>query len=377
MSSEVIVNINDIKKAVYFISNLTQMQGNRPMRGALNSKGDYMGGIFDRWINIIPEGVVFNKIILPKIANKKDVKVITDYYDYDPKQVGIAPDVIGISVNKKAIPFVKFNEKWIPVEGKPQIEVKTFKKNQKMVSLRNQGYDNKYLVLAETNFRVDYLVPLINEEIYSDDIYNELYMNDDIFIISNENQMIAQSRKIDIGRKDIGTISLLGITTANEFMNISTKCDAGESVEYFAEVEENQSKRSINGSVGMLKDYCSITNTGLFKVNNNWYDKVDSDGMTYKYNKKIKTLDFFVSNINAIEILKICKSKIIIKVHNDCIWEDTNLKKDKIYNILIKDLDRSGSTGEEYFLLKTSISKLKNEEDRVLAVLRKIVDNNG
>ena len=63
MNSEVIVNIEDIKKAVYFISNLTQMQGNRPMRGALNSKGDYMGGIFDRWINIIPEGVIFNKII--------------------------------------------------------------------------------------------------------------------------------------------------------------------------------------------------------------------------------------------------------------------------------------------------------------------------
>ena len=60
MNSEVIVNIEDIKKAVYFISNLTQMQGNRPMRGALNSKGDYMGGIFDRWINIIPEGVIFN-----------------------------------------------------------------------------------------------------------------------------------------------------------------------------------------------------------------------------------------------------------------------------------------------------------------------------
>lgn len=38
MNSEVIVNIDDIKKAVYFISNLTQMQGTRPMRGALNSK---------------------------------------------------------------------------------------------------------------------------------------------------------------------------------------------------------------------------------------------------------------------------------------------------------------------------------------------------
>lgn len=376
MNSEVIVNIHDIKKAVYFISNLTQMQGTRPMRGALNSKGDYMGGIFDRWINIIPESVVFNKIILPKISGEKDVKVITDYYDYDPKQVGIAPDVIGVSVNKKAIPFVKFDERWIPVNGKPQIEVKTFKKNQKMVSLRNQGYDNKYLVLAETNFRVDYLVPLINEEIYSDDIYNELYMNDDIFIVSNENQMITQSRKIDIERKDIGTISLLGITTANELMNMATKCPAGVSVEYFSEIEENQSKRSITSSVGMLKEYGSITEDGLFKMNNNWYDKIDLDGMTYKYNKKIKTLNFFVSDIEAIEILKICKSKMIIRVHKNCIWEDTNLEAGKIYNIIIKDLDRSGAKGEEYFLLKTSIPKLKNEENKLLSELKQIIDNN-
>lgn len=128
MKSKIIVNIDDIKKTVYFISNLTQMQGTRPMQGTLSSKGDYMGGIFDRWINIIPESVVFNKIILPRISDKKDVKVITDYYDYDPKKVGIAPDVIGISVNNKAIPFVKFNERWIPETGKPQIEVKTFKK---------------------------------------------------------------------------------------------------------------------------------------------------------------------------------------------------------------------------------------------------------
>lgn len=376
MSSEVIVNIEDIKKAVYFISNLTQMQENRPMRGALNSKGDYMGGIFDRWINIIPEGVVFNKIILPKIAGKKDVKVITDYYDYDPKQVGIAPDVIGINVNKKPVPFVKFNEKWIPVEGKPQIEVKTFKKNQKMVSLRNQGYDNKYLVLAETNFRIDYIVPLIKDEIYSKEVYEELYMNDDVFIISNENQLIAQSRKINVERKDIGTISLLGITTADEFMNISTKCDAGVSVEYFAEIEENENKRRINSSVGNLKDYCTVTENGLFKMNVNWYDNVDSDGMTYKYNKKIKILDFFVSDIEAIEILKICKSKMTIKVHKECIWEDTALEAGKIYNIIIKDLDRSGAKGEEYFLLKTSIRKLKNEENKLLSELKQVIDNN-
>lgn len=376
MNSEVIVNINDIKKTVYFISNLTQMQGTRPMRGALNSKGDYMGGIFDRWINIVPESVIFNKIILPKISNKKDVKVITDYYDYDPKKVGIAPDVIGVSVNKKAIPFVKFDERWIPVKGRPQVEVKTFKKNQKMVSLRNQGYDNKYLVLAETNFRVDYLVPLMNEAIYSDDIYNELYMNDDIFIISNKDQTIAQARKVNLERKDIGTVSLLRITTANDFMNIATKCSAGVSVEYFSEIEESQSRRNINCSVGMLKNYCSLTNNGLFRFNDNWYEKVDSDGMTYKYNKKLKTLDFYVSDIESIEVLKICKSKIIIKAHKNCIWEEANLEKGKVYNINIKNLDRSGATGEEYFLLKTSISELKNKEESLLSELKQIIDNN-
>ena len=36
MNSKIIVNIDDIKKTVYFISNLTQMQGTRPMQGTLS-----------------------------------------------------------------------------------------------------------------------------------------------------------------------------------------------------------------------------------------------------------------------------------------------------------------------------------------------------
>lgn len=376
MNSEIEVNIEDIKKAVYFITNLTQMQGDRPMQGALSSKADFMGGIFDRWINIIPESVIFDKIILPKIANKRDVKVITDYYDYNPKQVGIAPDVIGIMVDKRAIPFVKFDEGWFPVEGTPQIEVKTFKKSQKMVSLRNQRYDDKYLVLAETDFRVDYLVPLINKEVFSEDIYNELYMNDSIFIVSNKNELIAQPRKINIERQDIGTINLLGITTAKEFMDISTHCLSGVSVEYFSGVEINQSKRNITTSVGMLKDYCSINSNGLLKLKDNWYDRVDSEGMSYRDSKKTRALDFFVSNIDAIEILKKCKGKLIVKAHEDCIWEDTKLEAGKVYNIIIKTLDRSSSNGDEYFLLKTAISNLKNYEDKLLNELKQIIDSN-
>ena len=160
------INKNDILKSVYFITALTQNQHSASMQGALSSKGDLMGGIFDRWINTVPESLVFNNIILPDISGENDVEIICDFYLYDPRVAGIAPDVIGIKVNDKVIPFVVFNEKWSVVDGMPQIEVKTFKKPQKMISLRNQNYDEKILVMTESEFRIDYLLPLFSPDIF-------------------------------------------------------------------------------------------------------------------------------------------------------------------------------------------------------------------
>lgn len=90
------INKNDILKSVYFITAIIQKQTSSSMQGALSSKGDLMGGIFDRWINTIPESIIFNKIILPEIRNGQTSEIISDFYLYDPKTAGIAPDVIGI-----------------------------------------------------------------------------------------------------------------------------------------------------------------------------------------------------------------------------------------------------------------------------------------
>ena len=373
MNKEIIVNIDDIKKAVYFISNLTQMQGNRPMRGALSTKGDYMGVIFDRWINIIPEGVIFNKIFLPQVNTNKKISVITDYYDYDPKLVGIAPDVIGIEVDGKAIPFVEFNNKWIPIKGMPQIEVKTFKKNQKMVSLRNQNYDNKYLVLAETSFRIDYLIPLMNKDIFSDEVYDELYMNDDIFITNNSQEMVAQPRKVDLSRSDLGSIKLLKITSADNFMKMSIKCEQGVSVEYFTTIEEKRSRRIPNMKEERLSDYCELNINGLYSFNSKWYERIDEDGITYRRNKKMRTLDFYIDKIENVKVLKICKSKMVVEALENCIFGDSCLEKGKVYDIGIDFLDRSGSSGDEYFLLKTAVSKLYDEEENLLEIFNGII----
>lgn len=175
---------DDTLKSIYFIIKLTQDYGHA-MYGTLAGRSDLMGGIFDRWINVIPESIIFNLYIFPPIANGKNVEVISDYYIYDPNIVGIAPDVIGIRVDNKVIPFVQYNEHWQDVENMPQIEIKTFKKNQKMVSLRNQGYDKKYLIMIESEFRIDYLLPFFEKSLLNDDIYNEMMMDDKHFIISN------------------------------------------------------------------------------------------------------------------------------------------------------------------------------------------------
>jgi hypothetical protein len=64
-----------------------------------------------------------------------------------------------------------------------------------MVSLRNQGYDNKYLVMVETNLDSDYLLPFFEKTVLSDDVYNKLKMDDDIFIKKNDNNDLSSVYK--------------------------------------------------------------------------------------------------------------------------------------------------------------------------------------
>jgi len=177
----------DINQCVYFVCSMAQESQN-PMHGMSSSKSDYIGGIFDRWINIIPESLIFNKCILPlaiKKANvEKEVTVLSDFFKYDPNKVGIAPDVLGLQINKKIIPFVKYDDTkekkkfWIAQDECPQIEVKSFKEKQYMVSLRNQNYENKYLVMVETNLAIDYLLPYFNNSFIANDELMKLKMPD-------------------------------------------------------------------------------------------------------------------------------------------------------------------------------------------------------
>ncbi len=362
------IHKEDALKTFYFIVALTQNQGSNSMQGALSSKGDLIGGIFDRWINILPESVVFNKEILPNVANGNKVEVISDYYLYDPKTAGIAPDVIGIRVNGHAVPFAVHNQKWTSVPETPQIEVKTFKKNQKMISLRDQGYSSKYLVMTETDLRIDYLLPFFDKACFSNDIYLQMTMDDSVFLKGNIG--ISGISKINFSKDTLGSVALLKITDAGTFMECSNLCGAGESPQYINSISEGRLTGTTIKPPLPLSNFCTLNTNGFYEFNNNWYSDV------FK-NEHIKTLNFWSSGIDSIYIHKINKTSIYIISQNDTCINDFAICKNIPYKIDFQILDRSGSKGEEYFFSKSIVKAIPDKEKDLNLWLEMIIKNNA
>lgn len=377
------VSKRDIYKTIYFITALTQRQTSSSMQGALSSKGDLMGGIFDRWINTVPEGILFNKMILPSLNTNKEVETISDYYMYDPRIAGIAPDVIGLRINGKTVPFSIYNEHWTPVENAPQIEIKTFKKPQKMISLRNQSYDDKYLIMAESEFRIDYLLPFFDQSIFNKEIHDLMTMDDNAFIISNNENNIHGISEVDISNDIIGEITLLKITTAKEFMSSSTLCEGTVSVQRIGDIEKKTRQPSgilINQN---LSEFASKTDCGLYRFNENWYEGVTEDGIPfYTKNSKgtknrflFRTLDFYTDDISKIVVLKKSNSSMYLKTLGQVAFNEYELEKDAVYKVDFSILDRSSNDGEEYFMQKSLVSHIPDYEKTLLNKLAEIVEN--
>lgn len=374
----------DVLKSIYFICRLTQNQNGKAMSGALSSKKDYIGGIFDRWINIIPESIIFNKGILPELSCGSRVEVITDFYSYDPSvnKAGIAPDVIGIRVNDKVIPFAQFNEKWVPVQDKPQIEIKTFKKADYMVSLRNQEYDEKYLVMVQSDFRLDYLVPFFDESVFSDDIYNQMKMDDKNFVISNENGYLSELLPVDTSSNSIGSVTLISITRADSFMRASTHCESGVSVEWLKSVELCDKPRGELIDIP-LSDICTQLeeNTNFFRFTEKWYSGIGDDNIPYRstkkkngsiINTKVRTLDFYTDSISNISLVKLNKRVMKVFAKKDVQFNSFTLKEGNYYSISYNCLER-GNNGDEYFLQKDLVGFIKSNEEELKETIKKII----
>ncbi len=371
--SKVYFKKEDILDRVYFITKLIQNQKGTTMQGALTSKSDSMGGIFDRFINTISDSLTFDKIILPKVNTNKKLEVINDYYYYSPNKsiAGIAPDVFGIMVNGKPIPFTKFNNKWEPVKNMPQIEIKTYKAKDQMITLRNQSYDDQYLILVDLDLRIDYLVPFLNQDLLNEKVAKRMQMDDSIFIIKDDHSKISKISPIDYSSNNIGSLELISITNATDFMNQATFCEGNISVCRVKEINE----RKVNIRSGLLHENLSqYANRSprvkqLYEFNDRWRKK-------NKINNKTKILDFSSDKIEKIEICKYNTNGIVITATSDgCTFNGTNLTKGKQYTITFDTLDRSGNGGSEYFMQKQCATYLNGLENQLIKELEKIANS--
>ena len=357
------VEKNDVAKNIYFIAEMVQNAGEKGMYGGLAGKSDFIGGIFDRWINQIPESVIFNKHLLKDISHCKAVEGIIDFYKYNPRQdtTGIAPDVIGLKINNKVVPFVIYDGRWKEVKGKPQIEVKTFKSSQKMVSLRNQGYDGKYLVFVDTNFRTDYLLPFFDKSFFSNEVYDSMTMNDDIFI-KNKNEHINHLKKVDNTRDDLGSIDLLCVTETSLFIKLANYSYYGFSPIRIDSISEPIQRRLSQIEETSFISFCNEKENSVYGFNSNWCS-----------NTKKRYLDFYCSDITAIYCIKRNKNSVYIKTIRDCKFNTTSLKAGCVYQIKFTELNREGSTSGEFFLQKELVGIIPNKEKELKEILSNII----
>ncbi len=354
---KIIITKQDVISYIYFVCSMAQRG---KMYGGLSGKSDYIGGIFDRWINIIPESVIFNKYFLPKLAN--NLEVISDYYEYDPKKSGIAPDVLGVKVGAKAVPFVEYVNKWCALDNAPQIEVKSFKKGPYMVSLRNQSYDKKYLVMAETNLDSDYLLPFFEQTVVGEDVYNKLKMDDNVFIKENLNNDLSSVTKIKRDNTNLGSLKLITVCLADDFMRYSNLCGEGGSPFYIKEINETRTPKTLPQTM-IFSDWINKKIDNLYSWREN---KLDN-------NNKHTLIDVYVENADKIQVLKNSKSSITIYTIDKAKINDTELEANKTYIIKFQLLDRSGAKSGEYFMHKSIIDKIPNKEDIMLDNIKKYI----
>ncbi len=243
-----------------------------------------------------------------------------------------------------------------------------------MVSLRDQGYDDEYLVFVETNFRIDYLIPMIKNEYFSEEVYNSLKMDNNAFILNDENGLLTVANKVDVADDSIGEINLLGIFLSDEFKKISTKCEAGVGVSYFKEPQKRVRATGELLKNRSLLDYVTKDcNTGLYVFNEHWYEKTDNDGITYRNGSKERTLDVSVEHPENIRVLRINKNSIFVKISGKCKWLNSNLDEGKLYSLEMGTLERKNSKNEEYFIQKSSLTALKDAEKQLISHIENMI----
>ncbi|MFW6016765.1 MAG: hypothetical protein ACOCRK_10035 [bacterium] len=231
INKEIAIDIDDFKKIKYFI--ISKFEYDALHIQGTSSKSDLLGGFIDRWINKISESIIFNKLLL----RGKNYKAVIDYFIYTNDAEKNAPDVLGLKKSQgEIIKFADFHENtWRKRVEMPYIEVKTFRENQKLCSIRDsQMKDDHFYIIVKSKFNPNYLKCLFDEDCFNQIILQELLMEEE-FINSNSQNILKQLNSVE-KETEVGSIRLIGVYKGVDLKEYSALCPSGESPIYLKEV---------------------------------------------------------------------------------------------------------------------------------------------
>lgn len=356
MIHEIKIKKEDIKPLIYFI--ITMFQQDNTHRQGTSSKSDLIGGFIDRWINKIPEDIIFNKSLLLE----KSYSVVNDYFIYGSKSEKNAPDILGLK-EKEGDKLVKFAEydgnKWMQIDGKPHIEIKTFRKRQNLISVRDtQLDDDNYYMFIESNIDLDYLINLFDISIFNDEVLEKIKMSN-LFIKENPQDIILQPQKIILDETDnIGTLKILRVIKGVDYRKRSTLCHSGENVYYLKDIEKANRVTAAN---------CNSYFKDVFKYNK----ETKMYSATWQDTKMI---DIYAENIEGLKILKKNKKSFYCETDKECSIYNFKLDANTLYKVELEIFERS-SKWNEYVALKNQFSVSLDKTQELIELFDKLYNS--
>ena len=233
-----------------------------------------------------------------------------------------------------------------------------------MVSLRDQHYGDKYLVMIGAHINTDYLLSFFDSNIFSTEETNKLHMPQD-FIISDEQGLISQTIPVVFNEKSLGEIEILCVTTASEFMKHALKLQQGDIPRYFVDVtlrtrviREDQFKHRL-----LMSEYCSQSDNNVCRFNDNWKNLFKDP--------KEKTLDIVIDKPDQLLVIGNTKNSVNVLAQDTVLVNGHKLEKGSQYNINFAIF--GAIAGDEYFINKGLVDYLPDKEVEMLESLSQII----
>ena len=359
-------------------------------------KNDNQFGLLERFLPSSLVEVKTSEYILSQIETNKKIYPVRDLGIYDTKVTSFPSDLLGIRINDKTLQFCYIEDgKWKMSEKYPQLEIKSFKKGQKFISLENQGYDNKYLIFVETNFKrnpasILFYHPYLKT--VPENVLNNLVKNENDYIENySKHSQNVKVPQLDNAENDneIGSLSLLNIIKTPDFIKAANCLEENEDPECFGEIREKRCKSKQQNIP--LSFYCSKMETSFdeegnengnyYRFNEKWRliktaqkNEIRKPSKTRQYN----TLDFQGSNIDEIELIKVNKHSIFIHTNSTTkpiVLNNQTLKPNTDYEIKMETFQRSGTQQKEYFIDKKLLDRVNSSFEECIEKLQLIIDN--